>query len=193
MPNFTFVIIHNSLSIKKLQNFAHAGLLTHLWAVYYYFSFFQHCIRAFYSWLLYWRWFIFVQLNTLHDTIKFTCSYDLANRSTTFLDTTVRNTDNAIETDLFWKPIDRVQYLLPSLCHPAHTFKSTPYTLYLQRTHTSLFTGSNNPDTWMHIFRLPLYMSPPCQFYNTGFIHFKPSFYLGSSTEQRSSLMQNNI
>ena len=72
------------------------------------------------------------KINTLHATIKFTCSYDIKNRSTTFLDTTVKITDEGIETDLYQKPTDRVQYLLPSSCHPAHTFKSIPYSLALR-------------------------------------------------------------
>ena len=72
------------------------------------------------------------KINTLHATIKFTCSYDLANRSTTFLDTTVTITDETISTDLYRKPTDRVQYLLPTSCHPTHTFKSIPYSLALR-------------------------------------------------------------
>ena len=72
------------------------------------------------------------EINKLHATIKFTCSYDIATRSTTFLDTTVRITDNGIETDLYRKPTDRIQYLLPTSCHPAHTFKSIPYSLALR-------------------------------------------------------------
>ena len=72
------------------------------------------------------------KINTLHATIKFTSSYDIKNRSNTFLDTTVKITDEGIETDLYRKPTDRVQYLLPSSCHPAHTFKSIPYSLALR-------------------------------------------------------------
>ena len=51
------------------------------------------------------------KINKLHETIKFTCSYNLADRSTTFLDTTVKITENGIETDLYRTPTDRVQYI----------------------------------------------------------------------------------
>ena len=40
--------------------------------------------------------------------------------------------DNKIKTDLYRKPTDKVQYLLPSSCHPTHTFKSVPYSLALR-------------------------------------------------------------
>ena len=64
------------------------------------------------------------RINTLHATIKFTCSYNIKDRSTTFLDTLVTLTDSDIATDLYRKPTDRVQYLLPSSCHPAHIGKT---------------------------------------------------------------------
>ena len=48
------------------------------------------------------------KINTLHKTIKFTCSYDITNRSTTFLDTKITITDDDIITDLYRKPSDRV-------------------------------------------------------------------------------------
>ena len=61
------------------------------------------------------------EIDRLHNTIKFTCSYDLVNRSTTFLDTVVKiSEDGKITTDLYRKPTDRVQYLLPTSCHPAY-------------------------------------------------------------------------
>ena len=72
------------------------------------------------------------RINTLHATIKFTCSYNIKDRSTTFLDTLVTLTDSDIATDLYRKPTDRVQYLLPSSCHPAHIFKSVPYSMALR-------------------------------------------------------------
>ena len=73
------------------------------------------------------------EINKLHKTIKFTCSYDFTNKSTIFLDTTVTIwEDGSITTDLFRKPTDRVQYLLPTSCHPSHTFKSIPFSLALR-------------------------------------------------------------
>ena len=35
-------------------------------------------------------------------------------------------------TDLYRKETDKVQYLLPSSCHPAHIFKNVPYSLALR-------------------------------------------------------------
>ena len=83
-------------------------------------------------------------LNTLHPTIKFTsnlsCPYPChvegphdcychASRSIPFLDTLVTIKGGKIITDLYRKPTDRCQYLLPSSCHPAHTTRNIPYSL----------------------------------------------------------------
>ena len=40
--------------------------------------------------------------------------------------------DGQITTDLYKKPTDKVQYLLPSSCHPNHIFKNIPYSLALR-------------------------------------------------------------
>jgi hypothetical protein len=72
------------------------------------------------------------RINALHPTIKFTHSFDLTNKSVTFLDTTIRIKDEDIETDLYRKPTDRVQYLLPSSSHPNHIFTNVPYSLALR-------------------------------------------------------------
>jgi peptide-methionine (R)-S-oxide reductase len=73
------------------------------------------------------------EINNLHQTIKFTKEYDQGTRSTTFLDMTITITaNNKIKTDLYRKETDKVQYLLPSSCHPSHTFKSVPYSLALR-------------------------------------------------------------
>jgi hypothetical protein len=37
-----------------------------------------------------------------------------------------------LNTDLYRKPTDRVQYLLPNSCHPNHIFKSVTYSLALR-------------------------------------------------------------
>jgi hypothetical protein len=72
------------------------------------------------------------KINDLHKSIKFTCDYDLSKRSTTFLDTTISLIDNELNSDLYRKPTDRVQYLLPNSCHPNHIFKNVPYSLALR-------------------------------------------------------------
>ena len=86
------------------------------------------------------------QINFLHPTIKFTysftcpfvCTYppDLvhdcfcySSRSLPFLDTLVTIKENKLVTDIFKKPTDRCQYLLPSSCHPTHVTNNIPYSL----------------------------------------------------------------
>ena len=69
-------------------------------------------------------------LNNIHPTIKFT-----SERSTTsipFLDVNIQLNNGKIETDLFYKPTDKHQYLLHSSSHPYHTKKSIPYSLALR-------------------------------------------------------------
>ena len=68
----------------------------------------------------------------MHPTIKFTSSYNIAERSTNFLDLKITIKDNGIITDLYRKETDRVQYLLPSSCHPSHVFNNIPYSLALR-------------------------------------------------------------
>ena len=72
------------------------------------------------------------KINAIHPNIKFTCSYNLAERSTNFHDLKITITDDGIRTDLYRKETDKVQYLLPSSCHPAHIFKNVPYSLALR-------------------------------------------------------------
>jgi hypothetical protein len=71
-------------------------------------------------------------INNLHQTIKFTNEYNFEHKSTTFLDMTVSIENDKIKTDLYRKKTDKVQYLLPSSCHPAHTFRGVPYSLALR-------------------------------------------------------------
>ena len=53
--------------------------------------------------------------------------------SFTFLDTCVTiDETNQISTDLYKKETDRVQYLLPTSCHPSHIFNNIPYSLALR-------------------------------------------------------------
>jgi hypothetical protein len=75
---------------------------------------------------------LMTKINELHHSIKFTCDYNIEDRSTTYLDTTISLKNNEINTDLYRKPTDRVQYLLPSSCHSNHIFTNLPYYLALR-------------------------------------------------------------
>ena len=69
-------------------------------------------------------------LNSQHPYIKFTATYNIETRSIPFLDMVVRINENGfIETDLYKKETAKVQYLLPSSCHPGHITKNIPYSL----------------------------------------------------------------
>ena len=69
-------------------------------------------------------------LNTSHDTIKFTASW--STKEVAYLDTRVYLDGGKIETDLYVKPTDIHQYLLPSSCHPRHCKESIPYSQALR-------------------------------------------------------------
>ena len=64
--------------------------------------------------------------NAQHDNIQFTCPLGI---SVNLLDTTVSLTKNGISTDLYTKPTDTHQYLLPSSNHPPHVHAHLPYGL----------------------------------------------------------------
>ena len=68
----------------------------------------------------------------MHPTIKFTASFDYETKSTSYLDTVISVVNGIIHTDLYRKKTDRVQYLLPSSCHPSHIFNNIPYSLALR-------------------------------------------------------------
>ena len=72
------------------------------------------------------------EINKLHKTIKFTANYDFTTKSTTFLDTVITIKNGTLTTDLYRKPTDKVQYLLPTSCHPSHIFSNIPYSLALR-------------------------------------------------------------
>ncbi|XP_072037029.1 uncharacterized protein [Amphiura filiformis] len=70
-------------------------------------------------------------LNSAHPTIKFTSerSKDHIN----FLDVSVsKHSDGTLQSDLYCKPTDMHQYLLPSSCHPPHICKNIPYSQALR-------------------------------------------------------------
>ena len=77
------------------------------------------------------------EINNIHDSIKFTSdmsspfscnvphdvNYDCfchTSNSIPFLDTLFTLNNGHLVTDLFRKPTDRFQYLLPSSCHPSN-------------------------------------------------------------------------
>ena len=65
-------------------------------------------------------------LNQFHPTIKFTS--ERSQSSVNFLDVSVSKDANGfLQTDLYCKPTDSHQYLLPSSCHPPHICKNIPY------------------------------------------------------------------
>ena len=69
-------------------------------------------------------------LNKSHPTMKFVATFNPKTKVVPFLDMLVSVDKNGfIQTDLYRKETDRVQYLLPSSCHPSHITKNIPYSL----------------------------------------------------------------
>ena len=68
-------------------------------------------------------------MNNIHPTIKFT--FD-ASDQTHFLDVSLQLNQNHIETEVYTKPTDSHAYLLPSSCHPKHSFKGIVYSQALR-------------------------------------------------------------
>ena len=68
--------------------------------------------------------------NNLHPTIKLThcTSFEHVH----FLDTTVHFFHDHLQTEIYTKPTDAHQYLLPSSCHPRHVIKNIPKSLALR-------------------------------------------------------------
>ena len=85
----------------------------------------------------------FEDINKIHPTIKFTMAHTTPESewnkppccdcpkidAIPFLDTLCRIKDGKISTNLYRKPSDRNQYLLPNSCHPMECIKSIPYSL----------------------------------------------------------------
>ena len=65
--------------------------------------------------------------NSFHPTIRFTA--EVSNDKHIFLDTTSHLVDDKVVVDLYTKPTDSHQYLLPTSCHPPHCSKNIPYSL----------------------------------------------------------------
>ena len=68
----------------------------------------------------------FNHANSCHPTIRFTYTYGL---TVPYLDTRVSLDNSHIITDLFEKPTNTHQYLLPSSSHPPHVHRNLPYGL----------------------------------------------------------------
>ena len=69
-------------------------------------------------------------MNNLHPSIKFT--YEKYNTTISFLDTSSSLSEGVLSTDVYSKPTDTNQYLLPSSCHPPHVTKGIPYSQALR-------------------------------------------------------------
>ena len=84
------------------------------------------------------------KINSIHNSIKFTMSHTTIKdekcnecgcqdiNSIPFLDTQCQIKNKKIITDLYRKPTDRNQYLLPTSCHPNSVTKNIPYSLALR-------------------------------------------------------------
>ena len=83
------------------------------------------------------------EINKIHPSFRFTMTHtkspgaedtcdcpDAA--SIPFLDLSISIKNKKISTDLYRKPSDKVQYLLPSSCHPNHCHQNIPYSLALR-------------------------------------------------------------
>ena len=89
---------------------------------------------------------IFDEINTIHPNIKFTMTHTIPKSeqhqppscqcpqvdSIPYLDTSCQIKQGKIVTDLYRKPTDRNQYLLPSTCHPIECLDSIPFSLSLR-------------------------------------------------------------
>ncbi|XP_063960282.1 uncharacterized protein LOC135155276 [Lytechinus pictus] len=64
-------------------------------------------------------------INTRHSTIKYT--FESSNSEVCFLDTLLQLKNGTLHTELYNKPTDTHSYLLPTSCHPKHTFRSIPF------------------------------------------------------------------
>ena len=67
------------------------------------------------------------QINNLHPSIRFTSETDP--NSIPFLDVKIIKKGNAIETDIYRKPTDTMNYIDFNSCHPRHTRTNIPYNL----------------------------------------------------------------
>ena len=71
--------------------------------------------------------FHFVPVNFYYSILLFSAC--CTGTSLPFLDTSCNISEGKIKVDLYRKPTDRNQYLLPSSCHPAHVTSNIPFSL----------------------------------------------------------------
>ena len=81
------------------------------------------------------------EANSFHPTIRF--SDEVPNEEHVYLETKYRLVGNAIDVNLYTKPTDTHQYLLPSSCHPKHCNRNVPYSLARR-----IRRICSNPDTF---------------------------------------------
>ena len=70
------------------------------------------------------------EANSFHPSIKFIA--EISTKQHVFLDTKSSLVGNTISADLYTKPTDTHQYLVPKSCHPKHCCKNVPYSLALR-------------------------------------------------------------
>ena len=93
------------------------------------------------------------KLNTIHPSIKFTFNHTApqeckiqephdcwchTSRAVPFLDTNIWLENGKFYTDLYRKPTDRCQYLLPNSCHPSYIKDNIPYSLTYESSEFAL-------------------------------------------------------
>ena len=74
------------------------------------------------------------EANNFHPSIKFTA--EISTKQHVFLDTKSNLVGDTISVDLYTKPTDTHQYLLPTSCLPKHCCKNVPYSLALRLRRT---------------------------------------------------------
>ena len=67
------------------------------------------------------------EANNFHENIKFTA--EISTKQHVFLDTKSSLVGDTRSVDLYTKPTNTHQYLLPTSCHPKHCCKNVPYSL----------------------------------------------------------------
>ena len=86
---------------------------------------------------------VITEINKIHPNIKLTMQHTYIMNETNpcncppkqsipFLDTSLMIKDGKIQVDLFKKPTDKNQYLLPTSCHPPHCTDNIPFSLALR-------------------------------------------------------------
>ena len=69
-------------------------------------------------------------VNSFHPALEFT--WEISDKSVTFLDISVSVTDDRLSTSVHYKPTDSHSYLLYSSSHPKHTLNAIPFSQFLR-------------------------------------------------------------